>query len=389
MTCKKAFALVALAALAVTFVSWCSAPRQDAPSQAPAATPVADSALRPAPVRLLFAGDMMQHGPQLRAAYDSVRKTYDYSPYFEHIGKLSKEADVAVCNLEVTLRGKPYSGYPQFSSPDEYFKAIAAAGYDVFLTANNHCLDCGRKGLERTIAKLRDAGLAQIGTYEDSLDRVLRYPAVMEVNGHRLSFLNYTYGTNGLKPTAGNVVNYIDTAVIAADVVKARSLGAEFVIACVHWGVENVFEPNLAQRRLAKWLIEKGVDHVIGGHPHVVQPAELITTPDGRRHLVVYSLGNVISNMKNRGNDGGMLLGMTLGSDNYNDAADGAWWVAFHAPKPRFSGLKNYTAFPAGFPASKMPASEVKALNDFVLDARSVMAKGDSITEKNYENWGW
>ncbi len=341
------------------------------------------------PARLLFAGDMMQHGPQINAAFVSDSVGYDYSLYFKYIGAPSQDADLAICNLEVTLGGKPYSGYPTFSAPDDYLDAIASAGYDVFLTANNHCLDKGRKGLERTIAKLRDANLAQMGTYEDSLDRSLRYPAVADVNGQKIVLLNYTYGTNGLKPSAGNVVNYIDTIVIASDIAKARSLNPDFIIACVHWGVENVFTPNDSQKSLARWLVSNGVDHVIGAHPHVVQPAEVIATPDGRRHVVIYSLGNVISNMKSPGNDGGILFGITLDSENYNLAADSAWWVPYHVAKPRISGLSNYTAFPAGCDTTLVPKKIISKYNKSIDDTRAIMSRGAVLTERSCKNWHW
>lgn len=388
MSPSKSLLLTLLALAGLLLLTLCtSSTRPDNPPHNHSDTLHTQPTIRPA--RLLFAGDMMQHGPQIRAALIPDSTRYDYSPYFQHLNAPSLYADLAICNLEVTLAGTPYSGYPTFSAPDDYLTAIANAGYDVFLTANNHCLDRGNKGLERTIAHLRDTHLTQLGTYEDSLDRALRYPDTLNVNGQKIVLLNYTYGTNGLKPSSGNVVNYIDTTIIAADILKAQSLKPHFIIACIHWGVENVFTPNASQKSLAKWLISHGVDHVIGAHPHVVQPAEVITTPDGHRHIVIYSLGNVISNMKSKGNDGGILLGLTLDNANYNLTADSAWWVAYHVAKPINSGLKNYTAFPAGTDSTIIPQKIATQFNNSISLTRSVMAKGDSLIEHTCLDWPW
>ena len=100
-------------------------------------------------ITLLFVGDLMQHQAQIDAARVSEGK-YDYSSCFSLIKEQISQADLAIGNLEVTLGGRPYRGYPMFSAPDEYLQAIKDAGFDILLTANNHCLDRGKKGMERT-----------------------------------------------------------------------------------------------------------------------------------------------------------------------------------------------------------------------------------------------
>ncbi|MBQ3635148.1 MAG: CapA family protein [Bacteroidales bacterium] len=344
-------------------------------------------------VRLLFAGDMMQHDGQIKAAYDTATKGYDYSSYFRYLSPISLDADLAICNLEVTLGGAPYKGYPQFSAPDEYAQEIMDAGYDIFLTANNHCLDRGKKGLERTIDWLKDKDIPQIGTYKDSLDRAKRYPALTEYNGVKFVLLNYTYGTNGLKVKGGNIVNYIDKAVIKKDIAKAKALEPDYIIACMHWGIEYVTTPNKEQKDMAKWLINQGVDHVIGGHPHVVQPVEIIETKDGRKHFVIYSQGNVISNMRKKNTDFGVLVGLTLqakgDSADYNVTAETAWYTAYHVGRPDNTKLKNFVAYPSGLDEAVLPGDEAERLAEAVKDCQAIMATGDSITEKTSRNWGW
>ena len=154
---------------------------------------------------ILIAGDFMQHGPQIKAAL-RPDSSYNYDECFARVIPVIEDADVAIGNLEVTLGGKPYAGYPQFRAPDEYLQAIVDAGIDIILTANNHCLDSGKHGLERTIMMMDSVGVPHVGTYLDSMDRAINYPYLFEQNGIRVEILNFTYGTNGLKVEKPNIV---------------------------------------------------------------------------------------------------------------------------------------------------------------------------------------
>ena len=248
-------------------------------------------------ISIYFAGDIMQHEAQLKAAL-RADGTYDYTGCFTQVTPEIEAADIAVCNFETTLGGAPYSGYPQFCSPDELAAAVRDAGFDIFLTANNHCLDRRTRGLVRTLDVLDSLGIPHLGTYRDLAERDSLYPYIIERNSMRIALLNYTYATNGIPVAAPCIVNYIDTTQIKADVIRARQLHAECIIACMHWGTEYRLEPDKSQKTLEEWLYSIGVDHIIGGHPHVVQP---VRTLPHRYHagssLTVWSLGNYISNM--------------------------------------------------------------------------------------------
>ncbi len=260
-------------------------------------------------ITLLFVGDLMQHDAQIKSA--RTADGYDYSDCFAEVKKQISEADIAIGNLEVTLGGPPYRGYPAFSAPDEYLHAIQEAGFDLLLTANNHCLDRGRKGLERTISILDSLQIPCVGTYINSKEKEKRYPLLIEKKGFRIALLNYTYGTNGLKPATPNIVNYIDREQISRDISQAKSKRPDAIIACMHWGNEYQRLPNREQRDLANWLLAQGVTHIIGAHPHVIQPIEVLH--EGcQQHLVAYSLGNFISNMSAPHTDGGLMLSLTL-----------------------------------------------------------------------------
>lgn len=263
-------------------------------------------------LKLLFVGDLMQHQAQIDAAHQADG-SYDYTHCFTLVKERISSADLAIGNLEVTLGGEPYRGYPQFSAPDEYLHALCDVGFDILGTANNHSLDRRRRGLERTLAVIDSAGLTAIGTYRDANDRAQRYPLLIEKNGIRIALLCATYGTNGIACTPPNIVNSLDRKELAHDIQKARSMNPDAIIALVHWGNEYQQTPNAEQRDLARWLIAEGVDHIIGSHPHVVQPIEFVDSDEyPTRHAVVYSLGNYVSNMSIAHGDVGLTVELTL-----------------------------------------------------------------------------
>jgi poly-gamma-glutamate capsule biosynthesis protein CapA/YwtB (metallophosphatase superfamily) len=273
------------------------------------------SQLRPDSLSIVFAGDIMGHGPQVEAAYDSIHKVYDYSPVFKYIRPYVEKAGIAIANLEVTLAGRPYKGYPQFSSPDAIAVAAKEAGFDLLINANNHCLDRGRHGLERTIKVLDSLGISHTGTFRNRAERDSLYPFIVVKNNIKLAILNYTYGTNGLTVESPNVVNYIDTAQIKKDIAKSKKMSADFIMVTIHWGIEYERVANRDQKNLAHWLLKNGVNAIIGMHPHVIQPVEVIypnPADSSFKNIVVYSLGNFVSNQPERFKNGGILFELDL-----------------------------------------------------------------------------
>ncbi len=252
-------------------------------------------------VSLLFAGDAMCHYPQISAARQADG-SFDFRNTFSAIKPYFDRADIAVVNFETVVSpDERYSGYPAFSSPVEYAEALAWVGTDVALLANNHCCDRGARGVCSTISTLERLKVAHTGAFADSLDyecnRILR----IERNGIRLAIVNYTYGTNGIPTPLGCEVNLIDTLRMAADLTEA-SKDADCVVACIHWGDEYRRRPSREQRRLADFLHRHGADIVVGSHPHVVQPARATN-----RSVTIYSLGNFVSNQRNRYCNGGVI----------------------------------------------------------------------------------
>lgn len=324
-------------------------------------------------ISLLFVGDLMQHQGQIDAARTTTG--YDYSPCFEYVKDEISRADLAIGNLEVTLGGKPYKGYPAFSAPDEFLTAIHNAGFNVLITANNHSLDRGRQGLERTLCLLDSLNIPHAGTYATPEEREKRYPLLLEKNGFRIALLNYTYGTNGIPVTPPNIVNYIDTTIISKDIEASKALKPDILIACMHWGIEYKSLPDKEQKSLTDWLLRKGINHVIGSHPHVVQPIEL--RPDSLKndpHLVVYSLGNFISNMSARHTDGGLMVRMELVKDStvrLNHCEYSLVWTA----RPIQSGKRIHQLLPVNIPTDSIPMNARNSLKIFTDNAQTLFNK--------------
>lgn len=328
----------------------------------------------PDTLRLLFAGDLMQHKEQINAARTKTGG-FDYSPYFKYVKDEIQKADFAIANLEVTLGGKPYTGYPTFSAPDEYLTAIHEAGFNVLLTANNHSLDRRKRGLERTIKKLDSLKIQRAGSYLSLTERKQKYPLILNKNGIRIAILNYTYGTNGIRPTTPNIINYIDTITMSHDIEASKALKPDAIIACMHWGMEYQSLPNKEQKFLANWLLNKGVNHVIGSHPHVVQPIELRKDSlTSSKHLIVYSLGNYISNMSARKTDGGIMVSMELVKDSTTRLSRCGYSLVWTA-RPIQSKKKNYQLLPVNFPTDSIPKNIRNSLNIFTNDTRSLFSK--------------
>lgn len=267
---------------------------------------------------VLSTGDIMVHSAQLNGAYVSETKNYDFSAFFKEASAYYKKADLAVGNLETTFAGgdRKYSGKPSsFNTPDSLADAIKTAGINFLLTANNHSNDTGLNGIKRTVQVLKERGFEFIGTRETNTEQIY---TVKDVNGIKIGMANYTYETAGnkegrkylngtlLAEEATDLVasfdyNKIDAFYADAEAVIAdmKQKGAEYIVFYLHWGNEYKTSPNTWQKSIAQKLSNLGVDMIIGSHPHVVQPIELIRSEGGEHTTVcLYSSGNAVSNQR-------------------------------------------------------------------------------------------
>ncbi len=264
---------------------------------------------------LLFIGDIMGHGSQIQSAMQPDKATYDYTSCFDYIRADISAADLAIANLEVTLAGPPYTGYPQFSSPDALATACKDAGIDVMVTANNHSVDRGKLGIERTIRVLDDLSIPHTGTFLSDSDKQKKSPLIIEKNNFKIALINYTSETNGIPVPKPSIVNIIKIDRLKADIAKAKLTRPDAIILFLHWGIEKQYEPNTDQLTLAKICFDAGADIIIGSHPHVLQKSVWENQPD-RNKFAAYSLGNFIANQKAPKTDGGQMIQLTLIKSN-------------------------------------------------------------------------
>ena len=242
------------------------------------------------------------HKPLFNAAYDKETDTYDFSYMFKYVEKYFANATVSIGNLESPMAGfeRGYSGYPTFNAPEHLAIDLKELGVDIMTTSNNHSLDKGFSGLSSTLDFLDSAGIAHIGTArtQEEQNTIL----FMDLNGIKTAFLSYTYGTNGIPVPEDKefCVNLIDEELILTQINQAKAEGAELIVASMHWGVEYQTTQNEEQIRLAEFLIKNDVKIILGCHPHVLQPMEMlkVQTDDGveKEGLVIYSQGNFFSN---------------------------------------------------------------------------------------------
>ena len=278
-----------------------------------------DNVSVPDSIKLVFVGDVMGHGNQIKGAWrDGGDSCYNYAPSIEGMKEYISSADLAIANLEVTLAGAPYTGYPAFSSHHSLAVALKDAGFDMLVTANNHIMDRGPKGLKSTLEALDSLGIPHTGSFKDSAAWKANNPLIMEKNNFRLAFLSYTYGSNMAMPGKPQIVNKIDTVRMAADLARTREMKPDYIIACVHWGEEYQNKENESQRQTANFLARNGCNLIVGAHPHAIQPIKKIavntadTVNIADSVLVAYSLGNFISNQRWRYSDGGIALEVIL-----------------------------------------------------------------------------
>ena len=263
-------------------------------------------------------GDIMCHNTQYNDAYNKDTGAYDFSYVFDDISLYTKTADICVGNLETTFAGEDvgYSGYPTFNTPDSLAYELKDIGVDVLSTAGNHALDKGFNGLSRTIDVLNDADIAHTGTYktEEEQNTIL----TKYVKGIKIAFVNFTYGTNGIKIPSGKefCVNLIDNDLITKQLDLAKSQNPDIIVACMHWGNEYKTTPNDTQKELSTFLFQNGVDIILGTHPHVLEPMEkqTVTLEDGttKDGFVIYSLGNFISGQTAENTKTSIILNLTI-----------------------------------------------------------------------------
>lgn len=335
-------------------------------------------------ISLIFMGDVMGHDSQIAAARIGTSNDYDYTNCFKYVASRIKAADIAFANLEVTLAGAPFKGYPRFSSPDALATGLQEAGVDVVVTANNHSCDRGRVGISRTIDVLDSINMMHTGTFKNIKNKQQNHPLLINKKGFIIALLNYTYGTNGLPVPKGQIVNLIDPNLIKRDIELAKKNNPDVIIAFMHWGTEYKTTPNSKQIELTKLLHNSGVDLVIGSHPHVLQPMHLQKSSN---QLVLYSLGNFVSGQPQTPREGSAMVTIELEKTHTNTTIKKAEYDLTFVHKPIVNGKKEYYIIPVKDIETKNlaplpPNNGWERLRLYAKTGREILSTNNNIAEK-------
>ena len=245
-------------------------------------------------ISLVFVGDILMHTPLINQG-KIKDELYDYSFIFENVKDDIESADIAIVNQETIFikdRDK-YSSYPTFGSPIEVGEAEVDAGFDIIAHATNHTADKGEQGIKDTLSFWSNfPEIGVLGIHSKPGESPIYWK---EVNGATISFLNYTYGLNGLEGTVPDyMVDLIPSNSDFTKVAIAKET-SDIVVVILHIGEEYRYTPTNYQREIVEKCIDRGADVVFCAHPHVVEPFEMVTTENGKQGLVFWSVGNFIS----------------------------------------------------------------------------------------------
>lgn len=346
-------------------------------------------------ISLLFIGDIMGHDTQIWSAENRETKQYDYNDVFDHIRSEISEADLSFANLEVTLAGPPYKGYPQFSSPAALAVACKNAGIDCLVTANNHSVDRGLDGINRTIMRLDSIGVSHTGTFVNRAAKDSLQPLILTKNGISVALLNYTYGTNGIRIPEPAIVNMLNKDLITNDIEKAKLKKPDIIVLFLHWGTEYDTVPSPEQTALADYFFSKGVDLIIGSHPHVLQKMVWSRNEETNKDkILVYSLGNFVSNQRKPKTDGGTMVRIEIlkQGDSFRITEAGYYLIWVYTPV-----VNDRTKFYI-LPCSKFEdnpgffskAAEFEQMKKFITDSRRLLREQNiGINEYLFREGKW
>jgi len=343
---------------------------------------------------LLFIGDIMGHDEQIWSAENRETRTYSYDTVFSYVRPLISEAGIAIANFEVTLAGPPYKGYPQFSSPAALAVACRNAGIDYLVTANNHAADRGKTGITGTINRLDSLGIPHTGTFLSQESKEALQPLMIRKDGLSLALLNYTYGTNGNAVPEPVIVNILDKESVTRDIEKAKSLNPDMLILFLHWGTEYDTVQTPEQSELAAYFFSKGVDLIIGSHPHVLQKMIWYRDGSAMNKAVVYSLGNFISNQRKPKTDGGSMVKIDIEKTGSSWKISNAGFFLIWVYTPIVKYRKQFYILPCS-EFEKRPEffanpADFIQMKRFIDDSRALLYKQNiNIGEYIYNGKGW
>ncbi len=260
-------------------------------------------------ITLVAVGDCLMHNTQIWSG-QQADGTYNFDCFFSEVQGFIEQGDYSSISFEAPMAGSEsgYTGYPLFNSPDAIADTFKKSGFDLVTTANNHAFDRGYDGAMRTLDILRKSGLDTVGTYASEEES--KAFLIKDIMGVKVGYLAYSYGTNGIPIPSGNpyCFNLLDRDKILSDIDQLRSQ-VDILVLILHWGSEYMSQPDSEQVELAHEFLAAGADVILGSHPHVIQPMEIVKINDQDK-LVIYSMGNFISHQNGLERNSGIILNM-------------------------------------------------------------------------------
>lgn len=314
--------------------------------------PTTTTTTSPISITVAAVGDVFPEMSMLDSVLDPENGSYDFSSVISPVAPYLAEADYTIASLETCLAGysSGYSGDDVFNSPTELAGALKVAGIDLVATANSHSLDMGWDGVVGTLDRLDTVGLAHVGTSRSIEER--NTPFIADVCGIKVAFLSYVADLNGQIPPeeqAAYAVNVLDPDAVAEDAMMARMWGADMVIAMLHYGDENVREPTAEQEEVSREILSRGVDVIIGSHPHMVQPiAHVVEYASWKvtNKYVAYSLGNFMSSQRERYTDSGLVAYVHIEKRGLRTTVTGVSYMPVYVQQSTVDSTVRYRVLP-------------------------------------------
>lgn len=318
-------------------------------------------------ITILATGDILMHNTVIAAGFSDGQ--YNYDNMFSPVKDLIASADYALINLEAAMAGPAsgYTGYPLFNAPDSLAEALKNNGFDLVTNANNHILDRGYAGAMRTLDILRQNGLDTLGVNKSLQEKETML--IKDIRGIKVGFLAYGYDTNGIPLPADKpyFYNLLDEENILQDIAAMRPQ-VDVLVLSLHWGVEYSPYPTEKQVEQAHKFLAQGADVIFGGHPHVLQPAEIITV-NGKKKYIVYSMGNFLGDQRGVERNSGVIVKLTF----EKNLLSGTTELKSHEYTPTFSnsymedGKKMFRVIPV-----PETLQQIKAGRDPYLNSESI-----------------
>ena len=243
-------------------------------------------------------------------------ENYDFSHMFSEVAKYTKESDMAIGTFESNIvDGENYSGIGKYNSPNEFLKAIKNTGINILSVSHNHSLDYGVAGLNETVEKIHNEEISVTGIKNNTENENSIFTGnIKEINGVKIAVLSYTYGLSNeseLTEEEKAYANLYEEEKVKYDIEYAKEK-SNFIIVIMHWGEVNNSSISRWQIDIKNYLIDNGVDMILGSHPSIIEPMEVVKNSDGKNVLVAYSLGNYISSLTYSNADVELILNIQI-----------------------------------------------------------------------------